>query len=156
MTSLPYHADGAKTITKPGPAFSIDFFRKIISARKSHKLHEYLISLCIKYGPIIRIPPLAFGLTEVIILTDAPESKRVLTSPEFDRTDLMKRLSLSPHALPALTGEEHKRHRKILQPAFGPRSFRQVPDVVDAKLKELFAIWSRKRASGTTFVDASV
>ncbi|TPX48381.1 hypothetical protein SeLEV6574_g02063 [Synchytrium endobioticum] len=147
-----------KNKSVPGPSFfSRQFLKDVVDARKKHTMHALLTSLCGTYGPIVRLPPPVFGLMEVILLTDAPESKRVLTSKdEFDRTDLMKRLSLSPHALPALTGAEHRRHRKILQPAFGPRSFRQVPGVVEGSMQQLFAIWGRLRADGHVVVDASV
>ncbi|TPX38139.1 hypothetical protein SmJEL517_g00148 [Synchytrium microbalum] len=146
-----------KNKSVPGPQFSLQFLKQVMAHRKNNSMHEYLASASKAYGPIVRLPAPIFGLMEVILLSDAPESKRILSSQtEFDRTTLMKRLSLSPHALPALVGDEHKRHRKILQPAFAPKTFRQVPAVVDKAMQELFGIWERKRLNGDRIVDASV
>ncbi|TPX34615.1 hypothetical protein SeMB42_g07294 [Synchytrium endobioticum] len=86
---------------------------------KRKKSHEYFIYLANKYGRIAR---LVVGTEPLILINDAAEAKKVLVSPDFEKSTRLPRLmiGLADHGIAGLVGEEHRRHRKYLLPALGP------------------------------------
>ncbi|TPX37757.1 hypothetical protein SmJEL517_g00660 [Synchytrium microbalum] len=88
---------------------------------EKNSFHEYMLSLA-KYGKIARF---VVGSSERILLNDAAESARILLSPEWDKIDQgLATDGIFNNSLIGLHGDVHKRHRKALQPAFGPAHLR--------------------------------
>ncbi|KAJ3317726.1 Cytochrome P450 4d2 [Boothiomyces sp. JEL0866] len=102
------------------------------------KSHEQWMIFAAKYKKIFKLTRL--GVTSVIV-TDAEEAKRILTD-----TDSFKRRSgefafqglMLDNALFVFgTGEQWKRHRKLIQPAFGPTHLRHAAQTTVETLNKL-------------------
>ncbi|TPX51501.1 hypothetical protein SeMB42_g01091 [Synchytrium endobioticum] len=115
-------------------------FPAILSYSSRQAMHEYFLHLGRKYGKIARF---VLADREYVILNDAAEAKRILTSPEWDKSEYqLKQLSgLNEASLLALKGAEHRRHRKLLQPTLGPPHLRMAVDATVVAMQELLAQW---------------
>ncbi|KAJ3310243.1 hypothetical protein HDV04_005182 [Boothiomyces sp. JEL0838] len=126
----------------PGP-FSFPIVGAIQTLAKSlkGKSHEQWMIYAAKYKKIFKI--VRFGITNVII-TDADQAKQVLTdtdtyirrSGEFAFQGLMLDNALFVFG----TGEQWKRHRKLIQPAFGPTHLRHAAQTTVETLTKLDSI----------------
>ncbi|KAJ3313037.1 hypothetical protein HDV04_002325 [Boothiomyces sp. JEL0838] len=127
--------------TIPGPIYSPLFpsFQAVAYLRK-RKFFEYLDKLLNKYGKIFRFIGVA---GESVVVTDAREAKRILTdTTEFTKMGLatFRPLQLLDYALFVLPSDDlWKRHRKLLQPAFGPTHLRHTAEVSRDTVLELEA-----------------
>ncbi|KAI8892998.1 cytochrome P450 [Globomyces pollinis-pini] len=114
---------------------------KMIHYAVQKKLHDYFYYLSATYGPITRSCSL-FGSTKTptYYIADAAEAKRILTDTDFIRftsdDSLFKEL-LKNALFIFSTDDTWKRHRKLLQPAFGPNHLRHASVVTVETMNEL-------------------
>ncbi|TPX37235.1 hypothetical protein SmJEL517_g00985 [Synchytrium microbalum] len=94
-----------------------------------------------KLGPIFRIP-----FTNQVIVADAATVRHITTSSEkeYGKSDNFQRISFIKLGLVALHGQQHQRHRKLLQPAFGPSHLRAALDASYESSNKLIKIWSER------------
>ncbi|KAI8924633.1 cytochrome P450, partial [Entophlyctis helioformis] len=81
------------------------------------------------YGDVFAVPVL---LRHFVVVSDAAAIKTIMNSPDFyrDERTQMAGSGLLDHSLFLLpSGDNWKRHRKLLQPAFGPSHLRHTVDV---------------------------
>ncbi|KAJ3000212.1 hypothetical protein HDV02_000125 [Globomyces sp. JEL0801] len=107
-----------------------------------------------KYGKIFRVPGI-FSSRPMVVVSEAAEVKRMLTETDtFARDDMFesKVSGLLDHALFVYpTSERWKRHRKLLQPAFGPSHLKHASIVSLNAMQELNAIWDQTFMKSKTF-----
>ncbi|KAJ3271946.1 T-complex protein 1 subunit delta [Terramyces sp. JEL0728] len=93
------------------------------------KIHDYHAKNVKKYGPILQTDGLAGNM---VIVADAQEAKRILTDTDtFERGNELrsKMLGLLDNALFFLPSSDlWRKHRKLLQPAFGPTHLRHAAE----------------------------
>jgi cytochrome P450 len=111
------------------------------SYARKYKFHDFVADLVRDYGPITRFD--LFGSRSILVL-DAETNKRILTnSTEFGRGTLLQDMfhGLLHYALFVLpAGNTWKRHRKGLQPAFGPANIRQTFQVANKVMDKVYEI----------------
>ncbi|KAI8928809.1 cytochrome P450 [Entophlyctis helioformis] len=81
------------------------------------------------YGEVFAMPIM---LMTFVVVSDAAAIKTIMNSPDFyrDERTQMAGSGLLDHSLFLLpSGDDWKRHRKLLQPAFGPSHLRHTVDV---------------------------
>ncbi|KAJ3272561.1 RNA polymerase C-22 sterol desaturase [Terramyces sp. JEL0728] len=100
-------------------------------------------------------------LGESVILSDPTEVKRLFNSDTFERkndlftTTLME--GLLDNALFSLpTGEEWKKHRKLLQPGFGPSHLRHAGAVAELAMKDFDSVIDSKLAAQYAEINFSI
>ena len=120
------------------------------------KDHEYLESFPKRYGPILKANVI-FNIFDIIFLSDANEANRVLTdTKDFRKDDFLesKAAGILDFALFTLsTGDLHRRHRKLIQPAFAPSHLRQVSKATVAVMKELDEILQSRAVDGKVVIE---
>ncbi|KAJ3316843.1 hypothetical protein HDV06_002743 [Boothiomyces sp. JEL0866] len=114
-------------------------------------MYNYLSKNVLKYGRIYRFLGL---MGDNVVVADAKEAKRLFTDTEtFVKGDLprLKMAGLLDYALFVLpTGELWKKHRKLLQPAFGPTHLRNAAEASRSSVLEFENVLNTKiDASGT-------
>ncbi|KAI8893740.1 cytochrome P450 [Globomyces pollinis-pini] len=111
---------------------------QMIAHSFSRTVNEYFIKLNNQYGPLVELKQMT--LTNYVV-ADAYEVKRILTdTTTFSRSELFQQIGsgLFHHALFVLpSGEQWKRHRKLIQPAFGPTHLRHAALVSVETMGEL-------------------
>nr|KAJ3418623.1 hypothetical protein HK105_008087 [Polyrhizophydium stewartii] len=100
-------------------------------------VHEFFDKVVKDHGPIVRVKLGMIGT--MYLVSDAELARRILTSPEFVRSDGVVKIA---GTLFALTGETWRIHRKMLQPAFGPLHLRHAISVAKEVAKELAEAWT--------------
>ncbi|KAJ3271124.1 Thromboxane-A synthase [Terramyces sp. JEL0728] len=137
----------------PGPyAFPIVGSIQTFKQSLAGKSHEQWMVFASQFKRIFKIERL--GVTNVII-TDADETKRILTDTDsFVRRSAIfafKGLMLD-HALFVFgTGDQWKRHRKLIQPAFGPTHLRHAAQTTVEIMEKLDRIWESKFVKEKSF-----
>jgi len=104
-----------------------------------------------KFGEIYRVTD--FARTRVVI-SNAKAAKQVLTHSDFVKNETLQFISqgIMDNALfvmPSLD-EDWKKHRKLLQPAFGAYHQKQVAVVTDEKTRKLIDILKSRIQNGDT------
>ncbi|KAL7041800.1 hypothetical protein ACKWTF_000896 [Chironomus riparius] len=75
-----------------------------------------------------------------IISKDAKFINKIFYSPEmYNKPSLLYRIFSKNHALPALNGNDHKRHRKIINKAFTTKMLQQFTETFDEKSKKILS-----------------
>jgi len=75
-----------------------------------------------------------------IISKDAKFIKKIFSTQEaYNKPSLLYRVFSKNHALPALNGNEHKRHRKIINKAFTSTVLQQLSIIFDEKSKKILS-----------------
>jgi cytochrome P450 len=109
--------------------------------RQSHLFRDYLLET---YGTIAYVP--VFG-ADVIYLSDADAARQVLNDTEqFVRSNSFQYMAKGLFKYPLFmlpTGEVWKKHRKFLQPGFGPTHLRSAVDSTNRVMDTLFEIWDK-------------
>ncbi|KAJ3124741.1 hypothetical protein HK098_000887 [Nowakowskiella sp. JEL0407] len=132
----------ASVLDIPGP-IGLPFFGVLLDIfpyiqRKRMDLYtEYLNE---KYDGLCRLT----GSFYFVCVDDAAIAKRLLTSPDFIRSDVIANASkdVTPYALFVLpSGDLWKKHRKGLQPAFGPTHLKESFDVSLETVDKLLDLW---------------
>lgn len=73
-----------------------------------------------------------------IITKDANFINKIFSSPEtYNKPSLLYRIFSKNHALPVLSGNDHKRHRKIINKAFTTKMLQQFSKTFDEKSKKI-------------------
>ncbi|XP_070499845.1 probable cytochrome P450 313a3, partial [Chironomus tepperi] len=73
-----------------------------------------------------------------IITKDARIINKIFYTPEtYNKPSLLYRIFSKNHALPSLNGNEHKRHRKIINKAFTTKILQQLLNTFDEKSKKI-------------------
>ncbi|KAJ3103594.1 hypothetical protein HDU97_010014 [Phlyctochytrium planicorne] len=122
--------------------------------KKSHDLRDMVRS---KHGNIYKFT--LFGL-QLVIVSDAVEAKRILTGDEFFRTTVGMQFceGIFRYGLFFLpSGDIWKRHRKYMQPGFGPSHLRDVVSASNQCCDALFQLWKGLiRDSSSTSVESDL
>ena len=98
-----------------------------------------------RYGSAFRINVPIFG--EAVVISDPAEVKQLfMTSPEIaDILDINLGLVLGPNSFFAITGEAHRRQRKLLSPPFHGRRLRAYEDIIEQEAVREMATWPEGR-----------
>ncbi|KAI8897803.1 cytochrome P450 [Globomyces pollinis-pini] len=136
-----------KRKSPPGP-FAVPVLGNIIQMQpyiKKFHSHLFFWDVFQQYGDIVQ---LTLGGKPLIILSDPTEIKRCLNSDEeFIRGDEIK-IAMEGVASEALfsqpSGEVWKRHRKILQPSFGPSHIKYAAVVSNNFAWKLTECWLKE------------
>ena len=135
----------------PGPSplpiigGSFSFSKKFFSG----KLYEIALAYPKLYGPIYSVSVIfTFWKLPDVTICDGDSIKKVLTdSFNFQKHDLLKQVGegFFDNALFALpSGDFHKRHRKLLDPAFAPSHLRKIPGFCKIVLEDLSLLWEEE------------
>ena len=119
----------------------------VLPYTNKNQLHKMLLDFSEKYGPIFQ---LSNGKQTITFVSDAAEVKQILSMGDvFHRGSRFEEIangSLHGGLFTFMTGETWYRHRKLLQPAFGPSHLHQVVLVTDEKINETIRYWEAKIA----------
>ncbi|KAJ1550436.1 hypothetical protein HK096_006939 [Nowakowskiella sp. JEL0078] len=119
---------------------------------RKNQVDVFLMNLSERFGELCRFP---FNGKTALLIGDAAIAKKILNSPDnFIRGPNFQiaATGIAPHALFVLpSGEQWKRHRKGLQPAFGPVHLRHAFAVCLDCSDDLVNVWKQAvaKASGT-------
>ena len=102
------------------------------------RLHE-------RYGSAFRINIPVFG--EAVVISNPAEVKQLfMTSPEIaDILDLNLGLVLGPNSFFAISGDAHRRQRKLLTPPFHGRRLRAYEAIIEREAVREMAAWPEGR-----------
>ena len=128
------------------------WFISFARAGKTPDLFAYLYK---KYGSFCVFP---LFMEEAVVVTDAAECKRILESPDFVRDDNFEKRAAGvlDHALFTIpSGEKWKKHRKFLQPAFGPGYLRHTAEVAKS-LVDVVANDFRKQLMSSKQIEVDI
>ncbi|KAL2920320.1 hypothetical protein HK105_200398 [Polyrhizophydium stewartii] len=120
------------------------------------RIHDYIDAAMARYGPIVRLR--LFGQS-MNIVSDVESSRRILNSSEFLREDYLHNATKDVFCYLLIvmpSGEMWKKHRKLLQPAFGPSHLRHVVQVSHQVVSEMADGWAKMAAASSdkaTIVD---
>jgi cytochrome P450 family 138 len=98
-----------------------------------------------RYGPTFMVNVPIFG-TAVVISDPADVRQLFMTSPEIaDNLDVNLGRVLGPNSFFAITGDAHKRQRKLLVPPFHGRRLRAYEAIVEEEAVREMATWPEGR-----------
>ncbi|KAI8896250.1 cytochrome P450 [Globomyces pollinis-pini] len=150
LAILTFWSTSKKSKLPPGPLilpFIGDY--GIIKAVLRKQGYSYIHSLFIRYGPIARTAD-PLGHTYYVV-SDPHEAKRIFTDTDtFVRGPILQQLGtgLFENALFVIpTGDLWKRHRKLIQPAFGPSHLKHALSAAITSVYEIYDIWDRELKS---------
>ncbi|KAJ3000213.1 hypothetical protein HDV02_000126 [Globomyces sp. JEL0801] len=143
----------------PGPrGFPILGNISILIPLSRRTTHEYFLQLKQKYGKMYLLPGL-FSLNSSVVVSDPIEAKRMLTEVDkFQRDEVFEKMmtGLLDHALFVYpTSALWKKHRKLIQPAFGPSHLRHAAQVSLNSTRDVSHIWDEKFLSKETIQEDS-
>ncbi|TFK45693.1 cytochrome P450 [Heliocybe sulcata] len=133
----PYFSPTRALPGPPSPSWLWGNFKDIVKADNS-VLHEAWLD---KYGPVIRYTGM-FNDNRVTTL-DMRALHHVLNSPAFEKP-LQARINLAQflgEGLLFVEGDEHRKQRRVMNPAFGPTQIREMTDIFLEKSLQLRDIW---------------
>jgi cytochrome P450 family 138 len=102
-----------------------------------------------RYGPTFTVDVPVFG--KAVVISDPADVKQLfMTSPEIaDNLDVNLGRVLGPNSFFAITGERHKKQRKLLVPPFHGRRLRAYEAIVEEEAIREMATWPEGRAFPT-------
>ena len=102
-----------------------------------------------RYGSAFRINIPIFG--DAVVISDPAEVKQLfMTSPELaDILDLNLGLVLGPHSFFAISGDAHRKQRKLLTPPFHGRRLRAYEAIIEEEAVREMAAWPEGREFAT-------
>ena len=102
-----------------------------------------------RYGSAFRINVPVFG--EAVVISDPAEVKQLfMTSPEIaDILDFNLGLVLGPNSFFAISGDAHKKQRKLLTPPFHGRRLRAYEAIIEEEAAREMAAWPEGREFAT-------
>ena len=102
-----------------------------------------------RYGSAFRINIPVFG--EAVVISDPAEVKQLfMTSPEIaDILDLNLGLVLGPNSFFAISGDVHRKQRKLLTPPFHGRRLRAYEAIIEEEAVREMAAWPEGREFAT-------
>ncbi|KAJ3413543.1 hypothetical protein HDV05_007844 [Chytridiales sp. JEL 0842] len=118
-------------------------FLSTLSYLKKNQMHKFFEENLERYGPFVEV---GFASFPIVSVADPVEAKRVCCSEDFVRSPKLQRASkdLMQSALfMMLTNDTWRKHRKGLQPAFGPHHLRQTSDLANHFTADMSASWIR-------------
>ncbi|KAJ3258563.1 hypothetical protein HK103_003523 [Boothiomyces macroporosus] len=130
------------------------YFNKL-KTKNSAQIHVHLtIEIAEKYGPIVNYDSPILG--QRVLISKAEDAKRILTDQtNFVRGGLFEELfeGMIDHALFGYrTGHQWKRHRKLIQPAFGPSHLRHAGKMSLQTVAKLNHILKKKEGQVMNFI----
>ena len=98
-----------------------------------------------RYGPTFTVNVPIFG--KAVVISDPADVKQLfMTSPEIaDNLDVNLGRVLGAHSFFAISGEAHKRQRKLLVPPFHGRRLRAYEDIIEEEAVREMATWPEGR-----------
>lgn len=126
----------------PGPK-GISGFLEILQALSTRKPHI----LFMRYARKAQIFSMQILNSQTIFIYEKEAAKQLLTSKQFIKSNRFENITdgLLNNALFVLgTGEKHTRHRKLIQPGFGPSHLRQAVGITLKTCQKLIKIWNDK------------
>ncbi|KAJ3121809.1 hypothetical protein HK098_003350 [Nowakowskiella sp. JEL0407] len=115
---------------------------------KRKRMDLYISEQNENYGGICRIDA---GGIEMVFIDDAAMAKKLLNSSDYGRGKLLQKTTtdFAPFALFVIpSGDQWKKHRKGLQPAFGPSHLREAFTVSLETVDQLLDLWESKISAG--------
>jgi len=102
-----------------------------------------------RYGSAFRVDVPIFG--KAVVISDPAEVRQLFTtSPEIaDNLDLNLGRVLGPHSFFAISGDAHKKQRKLLVPPFHGRRLRAYEAIVEEEAVREMATWPEGREFAT-------
>ncbi len=102
-----------------------------------------------RYGSAFRINVPIFG--EAVVISDPAEVKQLfMTSPEIaDILDFNLGLVLGPNSFFAISGDAHRKQRKLLTPPFHGRRLRAYEAIIEQEAVREMAAWPEGREFAT-------
>ncbi len=102
-----------------------------------------------RYGSAFMINVLIFG--EVVVISDPAEVKQLfMTSPEIaDLLDVNLGMILGPNSFFAISGDAHRKQRKLLTPPFHGRRLRAYEAIIEEEAVREMAAWPEGREFAT-------
>jgi len=102
-----------------------------------------------RYGSAFTINIPVFG--EAVVISDPAEVKQLfMTSPELaDILDINLGLVLGPNSFFAISGDAHKKQRKLLTPPFHGRRLRAYEAIIEEEAVREMAVWPEGREFAT-------
>lgn len=133
------------TATLPGPTAprALQGARALLSDRRG------MNRLRARYGPVFAVDLPIFG--RAVVLSDAAAVKQLFTtSPDLaDNLDVNLGRVLGPGSFFALTGQEHRKQRKLLVPPFHGRRLAAYERIIEEEALAEFARWPQGRSFAT-------
>ena len=135
----------AKTVTDPvlpdGPTSPrlVQALSFVISRNRTmHRLRE-------RYGSAFTVDSLNLG--RMVMLADAAEVRQLFQTPpeDADTPDANLGSVLGPGSFFAITGEEHRKQRKLLTPPFHGRRLRAYESLIERETRRETASWPQGR-----------
>jgi cytochrome P450 len=149
----------SKLIQIPGPA-SYPLLGNLLYLtpfREKMASDKMFLAISQQYGPLARIvSPITMKIT--LVLSDAEEAKRVLNQSDLFTKGIpfngvAKGLFLDEALFSLPTDAVWYRHRKLLQPSFGPSHIRQAGLIVEKKIEDAIEYWKSKEADGKILIN---
>ncbi|HZR54531.1 MAG TPA: cytochrome P450 [Streptosporangiaceae bacterium] len=102
-----------------------------------------------RYGPTFTVDVPIFG--KAVVISDPADVRQLfMTSPEIaDNLDVNLGRVLGPNSFFAITGDRHKKQRKLLTPPFHGRRVRAYEAIVEQEAVREMATWPQGRAFPT-------
>ncbi|KAJ3161586.1 hypothetical protein HK101_000797 [Irineochytrium annulatum] len=154
LVALLYRIVAGRTLRKiPGPAaYPLIGNFPLLIKYKGH-LHDLWGELKKKYGDLYKIDTTVVG--HIIHCADPSSVKGILASDNYVRltSNSILHADIFKHALFFLpTDDTWRRHRKFLQPGFGPTHLRQALVATNEIMDNLLSIWDRELNTGSKHV----
>ncbi|KAJ3321602.1 hypothetical protein HDV06_004017 [Boothiomyces sp. JEL0866] len=126
-----------------------------LKTKNSAQMHVHLtLEIAKKYGPIVNYDSPILG--QRVLISRAEDAKRILTDQtNYVRGSLFEDMfeGLLDHALFGYrTGDQWKRHRKLIQPAFGPSHLRHAGKMSLQTVTKLNGVLKMKEGQVMNFI----
>ncbi|EPQ50323.1 cytochrome P450 [Gloeophyllum trabeum ATCC 11539] len=136
----------------PNPSLLWGHLREIVKAENS-VLHEQWLE---EYGPVVRYTGM-FNDNRIVTM-DPRALHHVLNDPAYEKPSQAQRnlAAIVGEGLLVVEGEEHRKQRRVMNPAFGPTQIREMTDIFVEKSLQLRDIWMSEISKSSDSEQAKV